>query len=305
MIKMVIFCLLMCCRLLDKLNKWGEPLLNTIAYNPNKLLYQPIFSKEQLSYLEALNAVSKHEFLFEPRNIEAFSIGFAHTSAVLEGNTYTPVEAEILLRSGRTAPNEKKLDEALMIRNMHDAFNYLVREARVQKEPPPFKYLVKNLHSLVSDSLLAPQDCGVVRQSPVFVSSTRYVPSDIPQQLESGLDMIASEYQKVTNPFEKAVYVHQNLAYLQYFIDHNKRTARNMSAYSLLQGGKMPVMFTERSQNAYVTAVLDYYESEQADYTTFVSYFISAYESVCSRMNANAVAEAKKLCDISCSVQKV
>lgn len=266
----------------------------TISYNPDKLVYQPIFSKEQLSYLEALNTVSKHEYLFERRNIEAFSIDFAHTSAVLEGNTYTPVEAEILLRSGRTA-NEKKLDEALMIRNMHDAFNYLVREARLQKEPPPFKHLVKNLHSLVSDNLLAPQDCGVVRQLPVFVSSTRYVPSNIPQQLESGLDMIASEYEKITNPFERAVYVHQNLAYLQYFIDHNKRTARNMSAYSLLQGGKMPVMFTERSQNAYVMAVLDYYESEQADYTTFVNYFISAYESVCSRMNANAVIEAKNL----------
>lgn len=268
--------------------------MNTpIAYNPNKLIYQPIFTPDQLAYLEALNAHSKSEYLFEPRNIEAFSISFAHTSAVLEGNTYTPIEAEILLKTGRTAGNEKKLDEALMLANMQEAFNYLVAEAS-NPNPPPFKYLVNNLHTLVSDRLLDRQDYGVVRKKPVFISATGYVPSDIPQQLEAGFDLIASEYEKIDNAFEKAVYIHQNLAYLQYFIDHNKRTARNMSAYSLLRAGKMPVMFTQRSSNEYVTAVLDYYESDPADYSTFITYFISAYENVCSRMNVNAVTDAKK-----------
>lgn len=274
-----------------------------ITYNQNKLIYTPIFSKEQLIYLEALNLYSKGEYLFEPRNIESFSISFAYTSAVLEGNTYTPVEAEILLKTGRTAPNEKKLDEALMIKNMHEAFNYLIKEARLSTEPPPFKHLVKNLHILVSDRLLNAKDVGVVRKSPVFISSTDYVPSDIPQQLETGLDLIASEYDRIENPFEKAVYVHQNLAYLQYFIDHNKRTARNMGAYSLLQANKMPVMFTEKSQNEYVTAVLDYYESNPSDYSTFVNYFISAYENVCSRMNVNSKKQAKSITDMVSDVK--
>lgn len=238
--------------------------------------------------------VSKSEYLFEPRNIEAFSIEFAYTSAVLEGNTYTPVETEILLKSGRTAYGEKKFDEALMLKNMHKAFNYLVEEVRFGKNETPFKYFVKNLHSQVSDMLPDKQDCGVVRKSPVWISSTSYVPSDIPQQLEAGLDLIASEYGNIENPFEKAVYVHQNLAYLEYFADHNKRTARNMSAYSLMLAGKMPVMFTERSQNEYVTAVLDYYESDPSDYSSFAQYFISAYENVCSRMNPDAMSEAKK-----------
>lgn len=264
----------------------------TIPYNPDKLLYKPIFSAWQLDYLEALNAVSKSEYLFEPRNIEAFSIGFAYTSAVLEGNTYSPVETEILLKSGKTAHGEKKFDEALMLKNMHKAFNYLVEEVRFGRNQTPFKYFVKNLHSQVSDMLLDKHDCGVVRKSPVWISSTSYVPSDIPQQLEAGLDLIASEYAKIENPFERAVYVHQNIAYLQYFVDHNKRTARNMSVYTLMLAGKMPVMFTERSQNEYVTAVLNYYESDPSDYSTFAQYFLSAYENVCSRMNPNAMSEA-------------
>ena len=66
-----------------------------------------------------------------------------------------------------------------------------------------------------------------------------------------------------------------------------------MCAYTLMLDGKMPVMFTERSVEEYARAVIHYYESEPADYTEFVKYFISSYERVCSRMNANAIIEAK------------
>ncbi|WP_230655664.1 Fic family protein [Psychrobacter sp. I-STPA10] len=267
--------------------------MTIIKYNEEKLIYTPIFSKEQLVYLEALSLFSKSEYLFVPRNIESFAITFAHTSAVLEGNSYTAVQAENLLKSGITAPNEKKFDDALMLINMHSAFNYLLKEAHFSEQPSPFKHLLKNLHCLASDRLLDIQDIGVVRKLPVFISSTNYVPSAKPQQLEAGLDLIANEYDKIENPFERAVYIHQNLAYLQYFIDHNKRTARNMSAYSLLQANKMPILFTESHQNEYVMAVLNYYESDSPDYSTFANYFISAYEKVCSRMNLEAVTEAQ------------
>ncbi|MDO5650721.1 MAG: Fic family protein [Moraxella sp.] len=267
--------------------------MTAIAYNQDKLLYQSIFSQDELDYLEALNAHSKGEFLLTPRNIEAFSIDFAYTSARLEGNTYTPIEAEILLKTGRTANDSKRFDEALMIKNMYKAFDYVVLEASQQENKSPIQYLIKNLHTQVSEMLLDRQDCGVVRKSPVLISTSNYVPSDTPKQLEAGLDLIVSEYDKIQNVFERSVYIHQNLAYLQYFLDHNKRTARNMVAYTLLNAGKMPVIFTEKRSNEYVRAVLSYYESPVADYTEFKKYFISAYEKVCSKMNVNAIKEAK------------
>lgn len=89
------------------------------------------------------------------------------------------------------------------------------------------------------------------------------------------------------------MYAHQNLAYLQYFYDHNKRTALNICAYTLMQANKMPVMFTERSANEYARSVIEYYENETADYTAFKAYFIASYERVCSRMNANAANDAR------------
>ncbi|ELA09271.1 hypothetical protein MOMA_02660 [Moraxella macacae 0408225] len=260
-----------------------------ISYNPTKLIYKPIFTKEQLDYLEALNNCSNVKHLFIKRNIEAFAIDFAHTSAMLEGNTYSAIETEILLTTGKTVP--KKFEEALMLKNMHKAFDYLLLEASCDNEIP-FEYLVKNLHTQVSQRLLDENDCGVVRTVPVLISATNYIPSTISQQLQAGLQFIAKEYAKITNAFEKAVYMHQNLCYLQYFLDHNKRTARNMTAFTLIKSGKMPVMFTEKNANEYVNSVLAYYESENSNYQPFATYFIGAYEKVCSRMNINAIAQA-------------
>jgi len=44
---------------------------------------------------------------------------------------------------------------------------------------------------------------------------------------------------EIENPYDKALYLHNNLAYLQYFIDVNKRTARLMMNVSLKAEGKM------------------------------------------------------------------
>ncbi|UNU73374.1 Fic family protein [Moraxella nasovis] len=267
-----------------------------IAYNPEKLLYKPIFTKDELAYLEALNSVSKSEYLLSPRNIQSFSISFAHTSAVLEGNTYSAVEAELLLTLGQTGAH-RQLSEALMLKTMQSSFNYIVEESQHSKTDArrPLSYIVKNAHAMVSEGILNQQYCGTARNEPVLITATDYIPSDIPQQLEDGLQIIETEYDSIKNTFEKAVYIHQNLSYLQYFYDHNKRTARNMCAYTLLADNKMPVMFTERSTEEYARAVISYYESEPADYSAFKDYFIASYERVCSRMNAFAVEQAHAL----------
>ena len=266
-------------------------------YNQDKLFYQPIFSKEELLYLEALNNYSNSQYLMSPRNIETFAIEFAYTSAVLEGNTYTPTEAQLLFTAGMTAGNSKKFEEALMLKNMRNAFDYLVNEVLQSKKdsPRPFVYLLKNAHSIASEMILNKDECGSVRKEPVMISMSSYVPSSIPQELQTGLEIIESEYNKIQNPFEKAVYVHQNLAYLQYFTDHSKRTARNMCAYTLMAHEKMPVIFTEKSAEEYAKAVVAYYESEPADYSKFKDYFIGSYERVCSRMNAYAVEHAQSI----------
>ncbi|MDO4224015.1 MAG: Fic family protein [Acinetobacter sp.] len=270
-----------------------------IYYNPDKLHYQPIFSPQELSYLEALNHHSNSEYLMQPqRNIEAFSMEFAYTSALLEGNAYTPSEALVLLQMGLTAKSEKKLGDALTIKNLHESFQYLTNAAVNEKNnnPTTFINVLKHAHHIASTLLLDQTKHGTVRQNTIFLKSNRYIPSSIPEQLERGLETIIETYHHIQNPFEQAVYIHQNLSYLLYFSKHNKRTARNMCAYTLMLAKKMPILFTEKNSPRYAQAVKHYCESETADYSLFKLYFIHAYEFACSRMNAHAVTQAQAMC---------
>ncbi|HEZ3071068.1 TPA: Fic family protein, partial [Neisseria meningitidis] len=92
---------------------------------------------------------------------------------------------------------------------------------------------------------------------------------------------LLQEAPKIENPFDRAVYLHNNLAYLQYFKDCNKRTARNCMTLSLMRSGFFPCVFAPDSYPAYAEAVVAYYET--GDYGLFKKYFISAYENTVNK----------------------
>jgi hypothetical protein len=73
------------------------------------------------------------------------------------------------------------------------------------------------------------------------------------------------------NVFEKAIYLHCNLAYLQYFEDGNKRTARMMQTAAMVKGGILPLFFNDTLADRYTRAVVVYYET--GDYAPYVSFF--------------------------------
>ncbi|HFA7438646.1 TPA: Fic family protein [Neisseria gonorrhoeae] len=56
-----------------------------------------------------------------------------------------------------------------------------------------------------------------------------------PAKFGYGIEMVASRSPKIENPFDRAVYLHNNLAYLRYFKDCNKRTARNCMTLTYCQ----------------------------------------------------------------------
>ncbi len=270
-----------------------------ISYDEDKLIYTPIFSKDQLDYLEALNRHSNGDVLFSPRNIEAFSMEFAYASALLEGNTYSPVEAELLFTMGKIG-GKKDLKETLMLKNMYESFGYLAQEVaqskkgRANANPKSFAYLVKKVHAIAAKHLLAEDKLGWVGNEAILIGCRSYVPYATLRQLEMGLETIANEHSKIQNPFERAVYVHQSLSCLQYFMDDNQSVARNMCAYTLMAADKMPIMFTQRHIGEYAKAIAHYHESKPTDYSKFAQYFIASYEYACSRMNAHAVEQAKR-----------
>ena len=87
-----------------------------------------------------------------------------------------------------------------------------------------------------------------------------------------------SKYETIENAFDKALYIHCNLAYLQYFKDCNKRTARIMLNVSLKSNGKMLYIPNEERVSEYLASIVSYYET--GSYDKFKAYFINEYKEI-------------------------
>jgi len=98
------------------------------------------------------------------------------------------------------------------------------------------------------------------------------------EKLDDELNYLFKVSESISNPFNQALYIHNNLAYLQYFTDCNKRTSRLMLNVVLKQHLKMIYIPDEESVKEYLRAIVSYYET--GDYTLFKKYFINSYKKV-------------------------
>ena len=87
------------------------------------------------------------------------------------------------------------------------------------------------------------------------------------------LFVVAESYE---NNFEKAIYLHCNLAYLQFFSDVNKRTARMIQTASCIKSGICPLFFDKDSVDTYLQSIVFYYET--GDYSQYKNYFLEDYK---------------------------
>ena len=256
-----------------------------IPYNPNFLENTDIFSKEELALLEALNTnVSLQKFLANKSYIDKLGMDFIHTSAKIEGNTYDKHDTYTLLEYGRTAGG-KKYSDAKMILNMKLAYDkFITEDLMLDKET------LKDLHYILSDEMVADNERAMPRDGEVTIKASSYVPLATKEKLDDELNYMLSKYKTIKNPFNRALYIHCNLAYLQYFKDCNKRTARMMLNVSLKQDDKMIYIPNEEKIREYIVATVEYYET--GSYAKFKRYFIEAYKETVDAIVA--VEESKE-----------
>ena len=256
-----------------------------IPYNPTFLDNTDIFSEEELNELENLNKkVSLSKFLSNKSYIDKFGMDFIHTSAKIEGNTYDKHDTYTLLEYGRTAGG-KKYSDAKMILNMKSAYDTFIREdLKVSKET------LKDIHYVLSDEMVAPNERAMPRDSEVTIKASSYVPLATKEKLDDELNYMLKKYETIDNSFNKALYIHCNLAYLQYFKDCNKRTARMMLNISLKSSDKMLYIPNEEKIGEYLRAIVEYYET--GSYRKFKRYFIDAYRETIESILA--VEESKR-----------
>ena len=105
------------------------------------------------------------------------------------------------------------------------------------------------------------------------IAGSDYEPLASPMEIEEELNHIIEEQTQLSNPLERAVYLHCNIAKLQPFIDGNKRTARLAESVVLMNEDIIPIFSTNNIDiNDYRTGVLYFYET--GEYTRYVDYFL-------------------------------
>jgi hypothetical protein len=123
--------------------------------------------------------------------------------------------------------------------------------------------VVRNVQSLLMRDLLAdPRDLGAIRRKIVNIQDTVYVPSQVPNLLEEMLGHIVDKARNVRNPVEASFFLWVNIAYLQPFVDGNKRTSRLAANMPFMLANCAPLSFLDVGLPDYAMAMLGVYERQ-------------------------------------------
>ena len=244
---------------------------------------EAIFSEEEL--LSLSNATKEYKEkakesspLIQKKELERFIIELSWKSSKIEGNTYTLLDTEKLLKEGIASSSHTK-DEATMIVNHKKAFEYIVASIGAGKSVISFREL-ENIHRLLVDSL------GVnhgLRRGAVGITGSVYLPIDVNQTLEEETKKCIDVIKVKNNFFEKALIAILCTSYLQPFEDGNKRTSRLFGNGILLEGGYAPLSYRSVDEKKYREAMLVFYEQNSIE--AFKKIFIEQYIFACQNYN--------------------
>ena len=246
------------------------------AYQPNQTYYLPEKTRAHLKSLGPPKIVEMKAGTYARQILERLLIDLAFNSSRLEGNTYSLLDTERLMRAGQQAEG-KDIKETQMILNHKVAIEYLVEQA----EHIGFNLqTIRNLHALLSENLVGdPIDSGRVRLGPVGITGTVYRPLEIPSLIEECLRQLLHTAQAIVDPFEQSFFALVHLPYLQPFIDVNKRTSRLAANIPFIRENLCPISFSGVPGDAYTEGILAVYELNKVDLLRDV--FVWAYERSC------------------------
>ena len=235
---------------------------------------KPIFNEEQQKKASFIleHPLSKLSELYS-NEIKDLAVVWCYYSGKIEGNTYTYVETEALLKDGITS--EKKYEDAKMLKNLYNTFIAELEYIHKGKNQELIdERTLFRVHHSISTGLVSNEESGSLRTRAVRISGTEYIPPKNQREIELKLNEIFFQQEGYANPLEKAVYLHCNLARLQPFIDGNKRTARMMESIALMNADVIPVYSAKDADILhYRKGLIAFYETES--YTLYADYFLN------------------------------
>jgi len=242
---------------------------------PDVLSKQKIFTESEIKKLENLQNTYKNNVAHLTqteynKELERLAIDLSWKSSQIEGNTYSLLETERLLREKETASGKTK-DEAIMLLNHKDAIDFIV------ENPDYLNQLsisnIEDIHSILVKELAIDKN---LRKRRIGISGTNYRPLDNEFQIIEALSSTCELINDKENTFEKALLILLLISYIQPFMDGNKRTARIVSNAILLNSSYCPISFRTVDSIDYKKAMLLFYE--QNNISAFKEIFINQFE---------------------------
>lgn len=223
-------------------------------------------SEAQEQFRKHLSEMSEIEYRKE---MERLGIDLSWKSSQIEGNTYSLLETERLLKEKQTASGKTK-EEAVMLLNHKDALDFILDVPEYLKDLTVGR--IEEIHALLTKELGVERN---IRHRRVGITGTNYTPLDNEFQIREALEDSVRLINGKSNIFDKALLALILLSYIQAFTDGNKRTARIVSNGILIANGYCPISFRTVDSVDYKKAMLIFYE--QNNIAAFKRIFIDQF----------------------------
>lgn len=220
-----------------------------------------IFSKEEKDMLD--NATKNYKgkikgitSVVQSKELERFIIELSWKSSKIEGNTYTLLDTERLIREGIPAEGHSA-NETAMVMNHKKAFSFIMENLENLHKNGITSNFVEKVHELLT------LDLGVsrgVRSGLVGIIGTKYKPLDNKYQINEALKSLYELVNKMDNSYSKALTLLVGISYIQPFEDGNKRTARLLCNAILLAENCAPLSYRSVDESNYRESILVFYE---------------------------------------------
>ena len=234
-----------------------------------------VFTSSELERLKMLQAkfrenIAQLSDIEYNKEFERLAIDLSWKSSQMEGNTYSLLETERLIKEKETAAGKTK-EEAIMLLNHKDALDFIIENPDYLN--PLTVPKIEDIHSILTKELSVERN---LRKRRVGISGTNYRPLDNEFQISEALLNSCDIINNKKSVFEKALLALVLISYIQPFMDGNKRTARIVSNAILMNEKYCPLSFRTVDSIDYKKAMLLFYE--QNNISNIKEIFINQFE---------------------------
>lgn len=218
-----------------------------------------IFSRQEIELLNQYQKkyqqnLSRLTPTIVKKEIERITIELSWKSSSIEGNTYSLLDTETLLKEGIEAKGKQK-SEAIMLLNHKQAINMIFNQKKYFKKIS--LSTIEDIHKIITQNLNVSQN---LRKSLVGITGTKYKPLDNQYQIKESIQKMCHLINSTDNIFAKSLLSMILISYIQPFEDGNKRTSRIIGNAILLAHDCFPLPLRSVNENLYKQATLLFYE---------------------------------------------